>query len=277
MVLYKCPCGNYETKNKNELRDHLNRKNPCIQPEIKNEESNIIKNMADLIIESNQEKEIINNTCPYCKKTFFQKCNVKKLIHLSTIKVYGGALVGEVVESNAINPLSEYGKWHLSIEKLFEESGGIILRLANCFGPPRFSDGNCWSLIINQMFKQAAETRVIQILSKHEQWKSLLPLSCLCDVINQIITTSKVQSGVYNIGLTPPQSLTQIANNIELEFEKNGVSNICIVKKFSSANQELSPYQLSLEKISATGIIFSKNIEQEMLMLYNYLINGKLC
>ena len=65
------------------LTDHLNRKKPCINLKTNNEESNIIKNMANIIIENNQEKDIINNTCPYCKKTFFQRCNVKKHILLN--------------------------------------------------------------------------------------------------------------------------------------------------------------------------------------------------
>jgi hypothetical protein len=87
-IMYTCnKCGKNFTR-EGHLKDHLNRKKPCIKPIITNENENInniniIKNISNSLLENNQDKSIVDNICPYCNKVFFQKFNVKKHINLS--------------------------------------------------------------------------------------------------------------------------------------------------------------------------------------------------
>ena len=66
------------------LQDHMNRKKPCIKPEIivVDKEYELLQKLKETI-ENNKEKEIINKECPYCHKLFFQIYNVKKHVNNS--------------------------------------------------------------------------------------------------------------------------------------------------------------------------------------------------
>jgi hypothetical protein len=104
--MFKCnKCGKNFTR-EGHLNDHLNRKKPCVIPKIINDELNIIKTMTNVLMENNKEKEIINNKCPYCNKSFFQKCNVKKHL-LSNCKQKKDQEQKKIDELNMLTKLKE--------------------------------------------------------------------------------------------------------------------------------------------------------------------------
>jgi Zn-finger nucleic acid-binding protein len=76
---------------------HLKKKKPCVYddtfPDIQNNPENIqnnpdlIQNMIKMVEDSLNTNEIIDNTCPHCKKKFFHKGNVNKHIEKKNCKV----------------------------------------------------------------------------------------------------------------------------------------------------------------------------------------------
>ncbi|MHC2275459.1 nucleoside-diphosphate-sugar epimerase [Bradyrhizobium diazoefficiens] len=84
-----------------------------------------------------------------------QEAGVKRLIHISSISVYGSAPTGELSEDDATKPVSIYGQTKLAAERgiLTLAPNGmevLIIRPAGVYGPIRFGSGSRSATFLDQ-------------------------------------------------------------------------------------------------------------------------------
>ena len=93
------------------------------------------------------------------------RAGVKKFIYLSTAHVYASPLVGTITEQTLPNNSHPYASSHLAGESAVlnaDERGviqGVVMRLSNAYGAPMHKGVNCWMLVVNDLCRQAVQTR----------------------------------------------------------------------------------------------------------------------
>lgn len=106
---------------------------------------------------------------------------VGRFIYFSTVHVYG-PLVGHIDETIPAAPAHPYAVAHLESEKLVEAASGsglaaLTLRLSNGFGAPADTGTDRWTLLVNDLCRQAVQDRKLVLTSDGRQRRDFLPLT----------------------------------------------------------------------------------------------------
>ena len=150
------------------------------------------------------------------------QANVKKFVYLSTAHVYKSPLVGVITEETCPQNLHPYATSHLAGEHVLlsaharGELHGIVLRLSNAFGAPMHKNVNCWMLLVNDLCKQAAQTRKLVLQSSGLQHRDFIGLTEVCRITEKIIDSAWFrQTNVFNVGAGVSQSALEMAQLIQ--------------------------------------------------------------
>jgi UDP-glucose 4-epimerase len=136
------------------------------------------------------------------------KQNVRRFIYLSTAHVYSGALAGPISEAMAPMNSHPYATSHLAGELAVltaaekKQMEGIVIRLSNTFGPPTDKNVNCWSLVVNEVCRQAVTTQKICLNSHGMQRRDFVNLSQVCHAIDFLLAApaENLGNGLFNLG-----------------------------------------------------------------------------
>ena len=95
---------------------------------------------------------------------YFSKRGLKKYIYLSTIHIYGHDLTDDITELSPTLPKNQYGLTHLISEQITDyfhrttDVDSYNIRLSNGFGSPKFTNNDCWELVVNNLCLSAWES-----------------------------------------------------------------------------------------------------------------------
>ena len=148
--------------------------------------------------------------------------NVKKFVYISTAHVYKSPLVGVITEETCPQNLHPYATSHLAGEHVIlsaharGELRSIVLRLSNAFGVPMHKDVNCWMLLVNDLCKQAVQTRKLVLQSSGLQHRDFIGLTEVCRITEKIIDSDwSRQANIFNVGAGVSQSAIEMAQLIQ--------------------------------------------------------------
>lgn len=97
------------------------------------------------------------------------RAGVRRFMYLSTAHVYSSPLSGRITEDTPLTNEHPYAASHAAGETAVLEAteagsvDGVAVRLANGFGVPARRDADCWGLLVNDLCRQAVETRRLRI------------------------------------------------------------------------------------------------------------------
>jgi len=144
--------------------------------------------------------------------------NVSYFLYFSSAHIYGSPLVGMIDESTLPKPSNSYSITHRLAEDFLLESinskkmRGVIFRLSNSIGKPSSIDTNCWTLFVNNICRQAIESRSITINSNPLIERDFIPVSSVCSIVNHfLVNRPHSKFPVYNIGSGDAYCLNDIA------------------------------------------------------------------
>lgn len=151
------------------------------------------------------------------------RAGVKRFIYLSTAHVYASPLTGIVSEDTCPRNLHPYATSHLAGENSVLSANqrgqieGIVLRLSNAFGAPAHKDVNCWMLLVNDLCKQAVQTRKLVLQTSGLQQRDFIGLTEVCRVAEHFAIDhgASMQTGIYNVGAGVSQSVLEVAQLIQ--------------------------------------------------------------
>jgi UDP-glucose 4-epimerase len=161
------------------------------------------------------------------------RAGVKRFIYLSTAHVYASPLVGAINEEFCPRNLHPYATSHLAAENAVlsasqrGEVEGIVLRLSNAFGAPVHQGVNCWMLLVNDLCRQAVETRKLVLHSDGLQQRDFIAMTEVCRVVECLSSRDfdVLLPGVFNVGSGVSLSVLEMAQLIQqrcklvLDFE----------------------------------------------------------
>ena len=151
------------------------------------------------------------------------RVGVKRFIYLSTAHVYANPLVGTITEETCPRNLHPYATSHLAGEQSVlsvnqsRQIEGIVLRLTNAFGAPVHKDVNCWMLLVNDLCKQAVQSRMLVLQTSGLQQRDFIGMTEVCRVAEHLTVDNGAltQPGIFNVGAGMSQSVLSMAQLIQ--------------------------------------------------------------
>lgn len=134
--------------------------------------------------------------------------DVKRFLYLSTAHVYSSPLVGTITEDTCPRNLHSYATSHLAGENAVlcamhrGQIKGIVLRLSNAFGAPAHKNVNCWTLLVNELCRQAVQSGQMVLRSSGLQQRDFIAMVELCRVIDQFASRDfdDLMPNIFNVG-----------------------------------------------------------------------------
>jgi len=133
---------------------------------------------------------------------------VSRFVYMSTAHIYGAPLTGRVDETSLPRPRHPYATSHKAAEDAVlaaHDNGrftGIVLRLSNSFGAPTHSKVKRWTLLVNDLCRQAVIEQCLTLRSVGLQRRDFVTLHDVGRAINHVIHMPRdhIGNGVFNVG-----------------------------------------------------------------------------
>jgi UDP-glucose 4-epimerase len=139
---------------------------------------------------------------------------VRRLVHLSTAKVYGIAPKGVVTEETLTDPASHYAITHrfAEIYAASQHRNAVVLRLANGFGAPVNALAGAWVPMVNGICREAVESGTITIHSSGLGTRDFIPMNDIVRALRAAL--GSMPAGTYNLGAGRLLSLREMAEQV---------------------------------------------------------------
>lgn len=140
-----------------------------------------------------------------------QTSGLRRFIYMSTVHVYG-PMQGYIDEDSPPDPGHPYATAHLESEKAVADAAtnnfdAIILRLTNGFGAPADTRPDRWSLLVNDLCRQAVKDRHLVLKSDGMQQRDFLPLGDVANAVAYFVFAPPHPTGVRVFNLSAGKSV----------------------------------------------------------------------
>lgn len=186
------------------------------------------------------------------------RAEVVKFVYFSTAHVYASPLNGTITEKICPKNRHPYAASHLAgelsvlVNSSIEKTQGIVLRLSNAFGVPTRKEVDCWTLLINDLCKQAAQKQRLILRSTGEQTRDFISLTEVCRVVERIAICEIDTSidPVFNVGTGVARSVIDAANIISERYERITGLKIPIFCETGHSDEKNLDFIYKIDKLS---------------------------
>lgn len=210
---------------------------------------------------------------------------VKNFIFISTAHVYGAPLEGEITENTVPRPTHPYAITKRAAEDFvlaFRKEtpmNALVLRLSNGFGYPVHKEINRWTLLVNDLCRQAVLNKQMVLNSSGIQKRDFIPFQDIIEAILFLDTLPKENTldGLFNLGSGKSVSVYDFAQQIAACAENVLGYKVSLLRKNPSENEFVNGLNYNCNKIISIGykpkgnVIFE--IEETLRFCKEYLIS----
>ncbi|MDQ3847002.1 MAG: SDR family oxidoreductase, partial [Bacteroidota bacterium] len=198
---------------------------------------------------------------------------VKKFIFFSTAHVYCSPLKGIITESCLPRPLHPYANTHKAAEDFvlaardMGQIDSIVLRLSNSFGVPAYPTADRWTLLVNDLCRQAILEKQLVLKSTGKQKRDFICLSDVVSAVRHLIKLDKHSSldGVFNLGGGNSMRVIDMAYLVKRRYETLFNKEIQLIAPDSNGTSENDEeLNFKISKLVSTGWEPTGNIEKEI-------------
>jgi UDP-glucose 4-epimerase len=146
----------------------------------------------------------------------------RKFVFVSSIHVFGDALVGEVSDDTTPLPSTDYGRSRLAIENELTAIGAdtgmqvAIVRMTNTFGVPAFPRQALWDLVVHDLCRQAVLTNQLILNTNGTGYRNMLALTDAVGALAQVVVR-ELPSGTYLLAGSATYQLRHIAELVKAQ------------------------------------------------------------
>ena len=200
-----------------------------------------------------------------------EKNKIKKFIYFSTFHVYGD-LEGEITENSPTRPFHPYAATHRASEdivRFFQYYKGmdtLTLRLSNGFGYPMDSTINRWTLVFNDLCRQAMASDKMILQSSGRQHRDFIALHDVAAAVDHFlfVNSEKWGDGLFNLGGDCSLSILEVAKTIATVYKKKYGKPVPIQIAGKDNGEHYIPIHFNIDKLKKTGFHLTGNMENEI-------------
>ncbi|WP_075792937.1 SDR family oxidoreductase [Massilia putida] len=201
-----------------------------------------------------------------------QQAGVRRFIYFSTAHVYGAPLAGHINERTLPRPIHPYAITHKVAEDFVlaaydqRKIEGVVLRLSNGFGAPIDPEVNRWTLIANDLCRQAVTTGKLVLKSSGLQRRDFVTLADVARCVEHFIAlpSDQLQDGLFNLGGQCVLSMFELASVVARRCEAV-LGFLPPVERPMPAPGETAPDLLyAIDKLKAAGFSPVGGVEDEI-------------
>jgi len=204
---------------------------------------------------------------------------VKRFIYLSTAHVYGSPLLGVITEEACPISLHPYATSHRAGEDIVRaahqrcEIEGIVIRLSNAFGTPAHKDANCWTLLVNDLCRQAVMTQCMVLRSSGSQRRDFITLTDTCRAIRHLLelANDKLGDGLFNVGGAWSPTIWELSLALR-EFAIQKLHKAVQISRLPGEQEDAPSADFCINKLLQTGFSLSANHKAEVDLLLDFCI-----
>ena len=196
---------------------------------------------------------------------------VRRFIYFSTAHVYGAPLQGDIDETILPRPIHPYAITHKVAEDFVmaahdqRQIEGLVIRLSNGFGAPVTPDVDRWTLLVNDLCRQAVTTGELRLNSSGNQLRDFITLSDVARAVNHLLQlkANHLADGLFNLGGGKAMSILEMTERIAARWQALTGREIAIVRP---AGVSVPPPVLTYryDKLTATGFTLSSEVDREI-------------
>lgn len=197
---------------------------------------------------------------------------VSRFVYLSTAHVYGAPLQGVLTESANARPIHPYASSHRAAEDIVlaaHQRGlieGVVFRLSNGFGPPAHAAVERWTLLVNDLCRQAVETGRLKLQSAGLQRRDFITLHDAARAVGHMLDlpTERLDDGLFNLGGNWAPQIIEMALRIQAACERVLGYSIPLDRPEPGPDQTDMPLSYEIRKLLATGFALNGDIDAEL-------------
>lgn len=195
-----------------------------------------------------------------------------RFIYLSTAHVYGAPLVGVINESMLPRPTHPYAITHRTVEDYVlaaHRNGdlvGTVFRLSNAVGAPAAPDVDRWSLLANDLCRQAVQSRRLTLKSTGLQERDFIPMTDVVRAIEWAASASRssLGDGLFNLGSGRSLRVIDLARRIRELASELLSADIPLDVPTGDATPQPSLH-FHIDQLRAAGFDLNGSLDAELL------------
>lgn len=203
---------------------------------------------------------------------------VQRFIYFSTAHVYGAPLEGRLSELSVPHPVHPYAISHRSAEDIVlsahfqKHLTGIVLRLSNALGSPVHTKIKRWTLISNDLCRQAIQQHKLVLKSSGLQRRDFVALSDVERAVEHFIKlpVNECGDGLFNLGGNCALRIIDLANIIadRCEFLFGFRPELVLGSTGEKESESILDYQI--EKMKSSGFYPQGDLKSEIDNTLNF-------
>lgn len=204
-------------------------------------------------------------------------CGVQRFVYMSTAHVYGSPLHGRIDERTLPRAQHPYAITHKVAEDFvlaahdLERIEGIVLRLSNAFGAPAHAGIDRWTLVVNDLCRQAVVAGRLQLKSTGLQRRDFITLQDVGGAVQHCVNLDKdaLGDGLFNLGGDCVLRIFDMAQQVGERWAEMAGTRLPIERPEPSSSELLNetlvnPLIYSSAKLQATGFSLRSAHDEEI-------------
>jgi len=201
-----------------------------------------------------------------------ERAGVERFIYFSTAHVYGAPLAGTITEQTLPRSVHPYAISHRVAEDFVLAAHdrkalvGVVLRLSNSLGAPVRPEVNRWTLLGNDLCRQAVVAKELRLRSSGMQRRDFISLSDVGRAVMHFLDLPRVdcRDGLFNLGGGCSLRVIELAERIAHRCGEVLGYVPGIVKPQAAADEIDEPLLYKIDKLRATGFDLSGDLDGEI-------------
>lgn len=200
------------------------------------------------------------------------RAGVERFIYFSTAHVYGAPLVGKITEQTLPRPVHPYAITHRAAEDYVlaahdqKQITGLVVRLSNGLGVPTHANVDRWTLLANDLCRQATQTHTLVLRSSGLQQRDFITLHDVGRAVCHLLALPRDASGdgLFNLGSEASLAVWSIAQRIAARCQATLGFTPTVVRPELPTVDGGMELHYSIEKLRRTGFSLTGNIDVEL-------------
>ena len=196
---------------------------------------------------------------------------VQRFVYFSTFHVYGDYWE-TITENSPARPHHPYAATHRAAEDMvrfyqyYKNMDTLILRLSNGFGYPMDTGIDRWTLVFNDLCRQAITSEKMVLKSSGKQHRDFISLHDVGAAVEHFLFRVRGQwkDGLYNLGGDGSLSIAEAAKTIARVYEKKYDKRIPIETADQDDEGPCNSAHFNIDKLKATGFQLTGDMETEI-------------